>query len=77
MTSRWLAAARSPLLACLAALVFAPGAGAHEVPADVTINLFVKPAGQQLELLVRVPMAAMQDVDVADPRPRLPRPVAR
>ena len=51
-------------LACLAALVFAPGAGAHEVPTDVTINLFVKPAGQRLELLVRVPMAAMRDVDV-------------
>lgn len=51
-------------LACLAALVLAPGAGAHEVPADVTINLFVKPVGQRLELLVRVPMAAMRDVDV-------------
>ena len=51
-------------LACLAALVLAPGAGAHEVPTDVTINLFVKPAGQRLELLVRVPMAAMRDVDV-------------
>ena len=64
-------------LACLAALVLAPGAGAHEVPTDVTINLFVKPAGQRLELLVRVPMAAMRDVDVPTRRPRLPRPGAR
>jgi hypothetical protein len=51
-------------LACLAALIGAIGAGAHEVPTDVTINLFVKPAGDRLELLVRVPMAAMRDIDV-------------
>jgi hypothetical protein len=51
-------------LACFAALIGATGTGAHEVPTDVTINLFVKPAGQRLELLVRVPMAAMRDVDV-------------
>ena len=44
--------------------VVAPGTCAHEVPADVRLNMFVKPAGHRLELLIRVPMAAMGDVDV-------------
>ena len=39
-------------------------AAAHEPPADVRLTMFVKPAGSRLELLVRVPMAAMQEVDV-------------
>jgi hypothetical protein len=47
-------------LAALAAVV-AFGAAAHDVPADIRINAFVKPAGNRLELLVRVPLAAMQD----------------
>jgi HupE / UreJ protein len=37
---------------------------AHDVPADVRINAFVRPAGQKLELLVRMPLLALQDVDV-------------
>jgi uncharacterized membrane-anchored protein YitT (DUF2179 family) len=45
-------------------LLCAPfGSIAHEIPASVTINLFVKPAGDRLELLIRVPLAAMQEVD--------------
>jgi HupE / UreJ protein len=39
-------------------------ARAHDVPADVRINAFVRPAGQKLELLVRMPLLALQDVDV-------------
>jgi hypothetical protein len=39
------------------------GAAAHDIPSDVTIQMFVKPAGQNLELLVRVPLAAMRDID--------------
>jgi hypothetical protein len=38
-------------------------AAAHEIPASVTINIFVKPAGDRLELLIRVPLAAMQEID--------------
>ena len=38
-------------------------AAAHDIPTDVKLNAFVKPAGNRLELLVRVPMAAMRDVD--------------
>ena len=52
-------AAAALVLACLLAF----SAAAHDVPADVRINAFVKPAGQRLQLLIRVPMAAMQDVD--------------
>lgn len=40
------------------------GAAAHEIPADVKINAFIKPIGTRLELLMRVPMSALQDVDV-------------
>lgn len=38
-------------------------AAAHEIPNDVRIQAFVKPAGQRLQLLVRVPLAAMNEVD--------------
>ena len=39
------------------------GAAAHEIPNDVRINAFVKPDGKKLELLIRVPLAAMIEVD--------------
>ena len=49
--------------ALMAALVCLPaGAGAHEIPADVTVRAFLKPEGTRLHLLVRVPLAAMRDV---------------
>ncbi|HXW63200.1 MAG TPA: HupE/UreJ family protein [Candidatus Acidoferrales bacterium] len=55
------------ILACLAmaVLVLAPwfGVAAHDIPSDVTIQAFVKPAGHTLELLVRVPLGAMRDID--------------
>ena len=35
---------------------------AHEIPADVTVRAFVRPEGQKLRLLVRVPLQAMRDV---------------
>lgn len=37
---------------------------AHEIPTSVTVQTFVKPEGQRLRLLVRVPLAAMRDLDV-------------
>ncbi|MCZ6852774.1 MAG: hypothetical protein O7G86_02540, partial [Gammaproteobacteria bacterium] len=36
---------------------------AHEIPNDVSIQVFVKPEGQTLALLVRVPLEAMRDID--------------
>ena len=35
---------------------------AHDVPADVLVQILVKPDGQTLRVLVRVPLFAMQDV---------------
>jgi HupE / UreJ protein len=38
-------------------------AAAHDIPTDVKINAFVKPEGKRLELLIRLPLAAMIEVD--------------
>ena len=45
-------------------LALAPGIGAHEVPNEVTVFGFVRPEGQTLTLLLRVPMKSLRDVDV-------------
>jgi hypothetical protein len=45
------------------ACVVAWSAGAHDIPTDVKINAFIKPDGHTLELLIRVPLAAMIEVD--------------
>jgi hypothetical protein len=50
-------------VAAMLPCVIAPSARAHEIPADVKINMFVRPAGDRLELLVRVPLAAMIEVE--------------
>jgi HupE / UreJ protein len=55
---------RAAALALILLCAVAPGACAHEVPVDVRLNMFVKPVGNRLELLIRVPMAAVGDVDV-------------
>jgi hypothetical protein len=36
---------------------------AHDIPNDVTVQVFVKPDGSTLRLLVRVPLLAMRDMD--------------
>ncbi len=36
---------------------------AHEIPADVTVQAFVKPGDGTLRVLLRVPLGAMRDVD--------------
>ena len=38
-------------------------AAAHDIPSDVTVQAFIKPAGDRLNLLVRVPLRAMREVD--------------
>jgi HupE/UreJ protein len=54
---------RRAVLAAAFACALAGGAGAHDIPSDVRINAFVKPEGNRLELLIRVPLAAMIEVD--------------
>jgi hypothetical protein len=36
---------------------------AHDIPIDVTVQMFVKPAGKQLHVLMRAPLRAMRDVE--------------
>ena len=51
-------------LALASAMVAVPVTGTygHDIPSDITIRAFVKPEGQRLRLLVRVPLEAMLDV---------------
>lgn len=47
---------------CLLALMFlACAASAHDIPNDVAVQSFLKPEGQVLHLLIRVPLVAMRD----------------
>jgi HupE/UreJ protein len=53
------------VLRCVTILIFVLPAtlGAHDIPSDLTIRAFLKPEGQQLQLLIRVPLQAMRDID--------------
>jgi hypothetical protein len=42
---------------------------AHDIPNDVTLQMFLKPDGQHLNLLVRVPLRAIRDVVFPDRGP--------
>lgn len=47
-------------------LVAGPAAApafAHDIPASVVVQAFVRPEGRQLHVLLRVPLAAMRDVE--------------
>jgi len=44
-------------------LFFAVAASAHDIPADITIQSFLKPEQQNLRLLLRVPMKAMVEIE--------------
>src|SRR5579871_1710651 len=54
---------RGTAIALFAILLFTPGLTAHDIPSDVTVQAFLKPAGERLHLVVRVPLKAMRDVD--------------
>src|SRR6266850_1451541 len=51
-----------PWAAALISLLPLPTA-AHDIPNDVTVHAFVRPDGERLHLLVRVPLKAMREVD--------------
>ncbi len=71
------------LIICVALIAASllPFARAHEVPSDVTVRMLVRPDGDRVRLLVRVPLEAMQDItfptfgpgylDVPNAEPRL------
>jgi len=56
---------RRIIIALAAALICALPlrAAAHDVPNDVQVQAFVKPDGRRLQLLLRVPLLAMREVD--------------
>ena len=64
MMQRSIVPIRRLAAAALIAVSFAVPAilSAHEVPNDATLQTFVKADGQQLRLLVRVPIIAMRDI---------------
>jgi hypothetical protein len=51
------------LLAAIGLLVLGRPVAAHDIPADSTVRMFVKPEGQRLHVLVRVQMASINDID--------------
>jgi hypothetical protein len=56
---------RAPVLVVVIALlagVFHVRSAAHEIPQSVAVHAFVKPEGQQLRVLIRVPLGAMRDI---------------
>ena len=56
-------AAAGLIAAAAAIVVWRAQPLAHEIPADVTAHALVRPEGSRLQVLVRVPLAAMRDVD--------------
>ena len=57
---RWRLVRGAATAALLLGLSAAPAA--HDIPGDVTVQAFVKPEGQRLRLLVRVPLEALSDM---------------
>ncbi len=52
------------MAAILTIAAIGSGAVAHEIPNDVKLNVFFKPAGNRLLLLVRAPLAAMNEAGI-------------
>jgi hypothetical protein len=51
------------IVAC-ALLALPSGLVAHEVPANVAVQIYVRPDGSKLHLLIRAPLGAMRDLDL-------------
>lgn len=51
------------LLLAVMVLSLLPGVSAHDIPNDVMVQVFIKPNGERLRLLVRVPLKALRDVE--------------
>ena len=45
------------------ALAVPPRASAHTIPDDATVQVFIKPSGERLQLLIRVPLLSMQETE--------------
>ncbi len=54
----------APLLATILTLSFSPTAFAHDIPNEIIIQAFVKPEGNQLHFLVRLPLTLLLDMNL-------------
>ncbi|HWE50808.1 MAG TPA: HupE/UreJ family protein [Bryobacteraceae bacterium] len=55
---------RLNIFALASLLILLPlAASAHDIPNDVTVQAYFRPAGDKLDLLVRVPLRAMRDME--------------
>jgi hypothetical protein len=68
MTSS-IAVLRPVVLAAVLFLLFQHIAAAHDIPNDVTVQTFVRPAGGRLQLLLRVPLKAIRDINFPERGP--------
>lgn len=53
---------RVSALALVGALTLVHALRAHDIPSDVTVQVYIKPEDQKVRLLVRAPLAAMRDM---------------
>ena len=60
---------RHLLAIVLASLAAASTASAHDIPTDVTVQVFLKPDGHRLHVLVRCPLRAIRDVNFPERGP--------
>jgi hypothetical protein len=61
LATSWIAATAARLALLLFAVAFC--AAAHDIPSDATIQMFFKPDGNHLNILMRVPLKTMRDVE--------------
>ncbi len=54
---------RAAVLAAALLVNLCTNVAAHEIPGDVAIQAWLKPEGQRLRLLIRVPLVAMRDMN--------------
>jgi hypothetical protein len=57
------------MMCAVAAIALANNAWAHEIPTDVVIHTILKPEGDRLNFIVRVPLEAMRDVNFPESGP--------
>src|SRR3954451_21778451 len=51
------------LIVGLSSLAIPARVWAHDIPSDVTVQALVRPSGRQLQLLVRVPLQSIRDIE--------------
>ena len=64
MDRRAQALPRAALLSLLAAALAAGTAAAHDVPGEMRVHAFLRPEGERLHVLVRVPLALLLNLDL-------------